>query len=258
MLLVGLRLIPLILFTLVAMPFQMLAVKYRWRLAGIIPVIFHRLALFALRAHLKIEGAPSTRRPLLLVSNHISWMDIGVLGSLFPLSFVAKSEVGTWPIFSTLSNLQRSVYVERQSRTKAAQTASEMAVRLTDGDPIVLFAEGTSTDGATVLPLKSALIGAARQAIASSDTAEVQIQPVAICYTHFHGLPVGRNDRHRFAWIGDMDLLPHLKAALRDGGLEVTVAFLDPMPFDSSTDRKAVTRALEEAIRNKVVALNRR
>ncbi len=74
----------------------------------------------------------------------MSWVDILILGAQIPLSFVAKSEVASWPFFGLLARLQRCIFVDRKRRTSTGKTANEMGERLKEGDPIVLFAEGTS------------------------------------------------------------------------------------------------------------------
>ena len=104
--------------------------------------------------------------PLLVVSNHTSWLDITVISTLAPLSFVAKSEVAGWPLFGTFARLQRSIFIDRTRRKGAAEANREIAERLAGGDAIVLFAEGTTSDGNRVLPFRSAVVGAARDAIA--------------------------------------------------------------------------------------------
>ena len=98
-----------------------------------------------------------------------------------------------------------------------------MAGRLSKGDIIVLFAEGTSSDGNKVLPFRSALVGAAQRAI--EDGGAATVQPVAIAYRKMLGLPLGRQHRPLVAWYGGTDLLPHLKRVLSEGGIDVHVVF---------------------------------
>ena len=99
---------------------------------------------------------------MLLVANHTSWLDIPVLSAVAPVSFVAKKEVGGWPFVSSLARLQRSVFVDRARRTAVGETAGEILARLAQGDTIVLFAEGTSSDGNRVLPFMTSLFAAAK------------------------------------------------------------------------------------------------
>lgn len=228
---------------------QWLAVRFGWRLQRTLPMHFHRLALRVLGVRVSVAGAPDATRPLLITANHASWLDILVLGSLMPLSFVAKSEVAAWPVFGTLAKLQRSVFIERERRSKTADQAAELGRRLADGDAMVLFAEGTTSDGLVVLPFRSALLGAARTALDAGGHAHVVVQPVAIAYTRLHGLPLGRQWRPLVAWLGDAELVPHLLGIAREGAVDVTVRFAEPIAFDREGDRKAVTARAERAVR---------
>lgn len=248
------RLVALALATLPLVPLQMLARRQGWRLAGTLPVLWHRLALAALGVRVTVHGAAAAGRPLLIVANHASWLDISILGSRLPLSFVAKAEVATWPLFGVLARLQRTVFVDRARRADAGRAATEMAARMAAGDAIVLFAEGTTSDGNRVLPFRSALVGAARQAL-TDGTDAVLVQPVAVAYLARHGLPLGRAGRALVAWPGDVELLPHLLALVGSGPFDVAVAYGPARLFDASTDRKTLTAALEADVRRMLQGL---
>ena len=123
---------------------------------------------------------------------------------------------------------------------------------------MVLFAEGTSSDGNRVLPFRSALIGAAKAAMASAQDDDkdkgatpqkVWIQPLSIAYTALHGVPMGRQHRHMAAWYGDMDLVPHLWALMKEGALDVTLTYGEPILYDPLLDRKEATHAAETSVR---------
>jgi len=212
-----------------------------------LPVLYHRLVCRLLGLRITVEGRLGVQRPLLIAANHVSWMDIPVLSSLGPLSFIAKSEVAGWPVFGWLAKLQRSIFVDRARRQSTGTVNEEIARRLAQGDIIVLFAEGTSSDGNRVLPFRSALLGAAGQAAAAAGP--VYVQPLSIAYTRLHGLPMGRVWRPRVAWYGDMDLAPHLWGVLKSGAVDVTVTLGEPIPFAASADRKRVTRDAENFVR---------
>ena len=242
--------------TLVLLPVQWLAVRYEWGIRRTIPVLFHRIVCALVGVRVTQHGREAPERPLLLTANHLSWLDIPVLGSCIPLSFVAKSEVASWPLFGTFARLQRSVFVDRQRRSATGKTMSEIARRLTDGDAMVLFAEGTSSDGATVLPFRTALIGAAQAALAGNGNGEgtqtVWVQPLAIVYTRIQGVPLDRRTRPLIAWYGDMDLAPHLWRLLKEGAVDVEVIWGEPVAVAPGTDRKTLARGLEETVRKAV------
>ena len=215
-----------------------------------LPVLFHRAAARIIGLRIHRQGMLSRDRPMLILSNHVSWLDIIAIGSVAPVSFVAKAEIEGWPLFGFLAKLQRSIFVDRSRRTDTAKTNAALAERLEEGDPIVLFAESTTSDGNRILPFRSSLVGAAREAILSdSPTRHVCLQPLALAYSHADGVPTGRAGRARIGWYGDMEMAPHLVGILRGGPLDVTLRFGAPLAFDRGADRKSLTRAAEEQVR---------
>jgi lyso-ornithine lipid O-acyltransferase len=231
-------------------PAQWLSWRFGWRSRRWLPILFHRGVARIIGLRVKVTGIPSRGRPMLILSNHVSWLDIIVLGSLMPLSFVAKSEVRDWPLFGFLAKLQRSIFVDRNRRSSTGESSAVIAARLEEGDPIVLFAESTTSDGNRILPFRSSLVGAAQAAIHSDSATEtVHIQPVALAYCGADGLPTGRMGRARIGWYGDMDMLPHLIGILRGGALDVTVGFGISMLDDGSVNRKILTRDAETSVR---------
>lgn len=242
------RLLILIGIALVAMPLQWLSLKLNLPSLRILPLWFHRIALWIFDVRVKIEGTvPKEQRPLLFVANHTSWLDIPVLGSITPLAFIAKSEIAGWPLFGTFARLQRSIFVDRSRRHGTGQVNKDIASRLAAGDPVVLFGEGTSSDGNRVLPFRSALLGGLRDAM--EEDGRGYVQPVVVAYHHFHGIPMGRRNRDVAAWYGDMDLVPHLLRVVREGAIDVTVAFGPVHEVDHADDRKALSRKLEQWVR---------
>lgn len=215
-----------------------------------LPVAYHGFVCRVLGVRVSADGALSGRRPLLVAANHVSWLDISVLSSLAPLSFIAKSEVATWPVVGWLAKLQRSVFVDRNRRARTRQVNNAIGKRLADGDVMVLFAEGTSSDGNRVLPFRSALLGAAHElACEDTGTPAIHVQPVALVYTRLNGLPMGHQHRPVVAWHGDVDLAPHIWKLLQAGSIDVTVAFGEPIPLSHAADRKKVAGAAERSVR---------
>lgn len=235
--------------TLPLLVLQFLSLKTGLWSDRIIPSLFHSLVIRALGFRVHVHGEMAGNRPLLIASNHISWTDIMVLGSVAQVHYIAKSETKSWPVVGLLARLQRSVFVERERRGQSGQQADEIASRLAAGDPMVLFAEGSTGDGNHLLPFKSTLFGAAARAVADEQIERVFIQPVAIAYTRLHGLPMGRHHRTHAAWIGDDDLATHILALLREGGVDVEIHFGAPIEFDRSSSRKAVTARVEAQVR---------
>jgi lyso-ornithine lipid O-acyltransferase len=240
----GIRLSLFLLFTLALMPVQWLGLKTGQDYVRRLPNFYHRMLCRLFRFEVVQRGAPLADGPALLVANHASWLDIVVLSAIGPLAFVAKSEVAGWPFFGTLARLQRTVFVARRA-SRTAQHRDEIADRLAAGDRLVLFAEGTSSDGNRVLPFKSGLFAAAEREIAGRPTA---VQPISIAYTHMDGIPLGRRHRHYYAWYGDMALLPHLWRVLQQRRARIEVICHPPVSLADFTDRKALARHCEAAV----------
>jgi 1-acyl-sn-glycerol-3-phosphate acyltransferase len=236
--------------TMPLIPLQWLSLRLRLPARRAIPVAYHRMicALFGVR--IRVAGEQSRRHPLLIVANHVSWLDISVITALAPVVFVAKREVANWPLIGLLARLQRSVFVDRERRLATAVANAEIAARLAEGDPVVLFAEGTSSDGNRVLRFRSSLIGAAHAALADAEHADkVWVQPLSLAYVGLGGLPLGRAHRPHVAWYGDLDLLPHLIGIVRAGAIDAVATWGEPIPCCAETDRKVVARALEASVR---------
>jgi 1-acyl-sn-glycerol-3-phosphate acyltransferase len=216
---------------------------------------YYRVLRSLLRIRVRVDGAPVRDRAVLFVSNHVSWVDIVVIGSLSPVAFVAKREVRSWPLVGVTAAMQRTVFVDRHRRHQTADAVGEMVARLKGGTSVVLFAEGTSSDGNRVLPFRSALLGAVKHVAAHSDAAgDILIQPMSISYTSTHGIPLGRQHRPLVAWYGDLDFLPHIKALIARGAVDAVVSYGEPVKVDAAIDRKALTRRLEGTVRTLMAA----
>ena len=243
------------LVTLSLMPVQWLAIALNSPLCRRIPVFYHRFLCRLLDIRVNVTGAPVAARPLLIVANHASWLDISIITAQAPVIFVAKSEIARWPFFGLLAKLQRTVFVERDRRHKTSEVNAVIAQRLAEGDPVLLFGEGTAGDGNRVLPFRTALIGAARDAITAAGGAQqIWIQPLSLAYVSQQGIPLGRHLRPRAAWYGKMKLVPHIGGIVRRGAVDVSVTWGEPVAYSGETDRKALARALESAIRRHTIA----
>jgi 1-acyl-sn-glycerol-3-phosphate acyltransferase len=235
------------LLTLPIMPIQALLIASRLPLKRYLPFWYHNAVCKLLGVRVHLSGAPIAPGPVLLVSNHISWLDIPVLGSIAPLSFVAKNEVATWPFISMLAKLQRTVFIDRTRRSSVAETRAQILERLTAKERVILFAEGTSSDGNQVLPFKSSLFAAIE---ASEHNGKGHLlQTVAIVYTRVHGLPMNRQQRPAVAWYGDMDMLSHAWGLLKLGPLDVQVRLGEPVAMSAVGDRKKLAVHAYERVR---------
>jgi 1-acyl-sn-glycerol-3-phosphate acyltransferase len=235
--------------TLVLLPVQLVGLRFNLKIRRRVPRLWHRAACWVLGLRVRVHGTLEAKRPLLLASNHVSWKDILVLGSVADVVYIAKSEVRGWPVFGILARLQATIFVEREQRRKTGDQVDEIARRMTDGEIVVLFPEGTTSDGNRLLEIKTSLFGAAASAVPHAPGGVVFIQPVSIAYTGVHGMAMGRFHRPLAAWPGDIELLPHLLGVAREGAVDVDVDFGERVDYSRSNNRKEVSRTVEERIR---------
>jgi 1-acyl-sn-glycerol-3-phosphate acyltransferase len=231
-------------WTVICIPIQAVSLALHLRFATRWPVIYHRVCTHVLGIEILVKGARSAAKSTLFLANHSSYADIMVLGSLIPGSFVAKAEVAGWPLFGLLAKLQRTVFVDRRARLVAGQR-DEMLKRLGKGDNLILFPEGTSSDGNRILPFKSALLSVAELEV---DGAPIPVQPVSVAYTHLDGIPMGRHFRPFYAWYGDMDMASHIWQMAGLGLARVTVEFHPVVTLASVGSRKTLAREAQRAV----------
>ena len=181
-----------------------------------------------------VTGRALVEGPALFVSNHISYLDVIAIGSVIDGSFVARADIRHWPVFGLLATLQRTVFIERNPR-HAHQHREELTLRLSSGGRLILFPEGTSSDGTTILPFKSSLFSAAKL---KANQRSVPVQPISIAYTRLDGFPLGRLMRPLYAWYGDMDFAPHFWQLLGLGRFKVEIIVHDAVTLEGFASRK--------------------
>lgn len=245
-----LRLIGFLLLTLVCVPIQLVFMAVWPAMARQFPHQYHRWVCRLLGLEVRVKGCLSPTRPTLFVSNHVSYLDIIVLGGALPGSFISKADVKSWPLFGFLSKLQRTVYIDRNPR-QARDHKTEIDRRLAAGDSMILFPEGTSSDGNRTLPFKSALFSVAEKQV---DGQPLMVQPVSMAYTHLDGLPLGFHLRPYCSWFGDMGLGPHLLDFSGLGQVRVEIILHDPVTIDQFKNRKQMAKYCQSAVQAGVVA----
>ena len=228
-------------FVAVAAPLTALARRIGWPRRPAASVALHRWLLAVLRVRRRHFGTPGPGRRL-IVANHVSWLDILVLGAMEPMTFLAKKEVGSSRWTRWLVDLQGVVYVDRERKRCIPGVNAEIARRLAAGTPVALFAEATTSDGTRLLRFRSSHFEPARQARA-------YVQPVFLDYVAIAGLVATRSERASVAWYGDTPFLPSLWRVLACGGLRCDVHYGEAIPFDAAADRKALARQVEAATR---------
>jgi 1-acyl-sn-glycerol-3-phosphate acyltransferase len=243
---------------ILVLPFQAVALALRLPAARKIPQFYYGLLRRIIGIKVEVHGTMITEGPILLAANHVSYLDMPILGGLGRVAFIAKDEVGRWPFFGLVARLARTIFVDRKHRHRALHDRNQIQQRLKEGDCLVLFPEGTSSDGNGVLPFRSALLSVAELDLSRHEAVKgrpyrVRVQPVSIAYTRSNGVPMGRAGRAAYAWYGDMDFLPHLWRALAEGPLDVVVEFHPPVTVEQLGDRKKLTQYCERTVREGVV-----
>ena len=205
--------------------------------------IFHRGVLRCFNLCCVVEGDPAVTLPTLYICNHISYLDIFVLGAILPAVFIAKSEVAKWPLFGSLARLQDSLFIERKSR-KVGSQIQQIQRHLLDVSNLILFPEGTSNLGTFVAPFNSSFFQAT-----DSEEDNILIQPVTVAYTHYKNLPMDRNTRDFYAWYKPRKILNHFLNGLGLGRAQVKLIFHEPVKFSSFDSRKDCRGHCESVIR---------
>lgn len=241
----------LLLWTAALVPVQAVARAVGARLAHRVPPLYHRGVCRLIGLEVVAHGTPLGDRPALYVANHASYLDIPILFTLLEGSFVAKLEVAGWPLFGMLARLADTVFVDRRA-SRSSAPRDQMRARLEAGGRLILFPEGTSSDGNRVLPFNSTFFSVAEQPIAGRP---VPVQPVSIAYTRHHNLPMGRRERPFFAWYGGMGMAAHLWWLLCDGPATVEVAFHAPLSSADHPSRKGLAAACRAAVHEGVSRL---
>jgi 1-acyl-sn-glycerol-3-phosphate acyltransferase len=198
--------------------------------------VWARGMLKRLGIELELVGAPAGNGPMLVVSNHVSWVDILALHAVCHCRFVAKADVARWPLLGTLATGAGTLYVKRESRREAMRVVHRMAEALRDGDILAVFPEGTTGDGSSVLPFHSSLIQAAIAADAPVQPAGLKIADGA------SGKP-----SQAVSYMGDDSLLGSIWRTLRARDLCVVVAFGAPQCSDGR-DRRAWAHDLRREV----------
>ncbi len=190
---------------------------------------------------IKVEqiGSPSDTLPLLMLGNHTSYLDIPVINSLFAVNFIAKSEVRSWPGIGFLARCCQTIFVERRA-IKSHEQIKILRQKILPDRRLVLFAEGTSTDGSVVLPFKSSLM----EFVFDQKIAEVcHVQPVTvICLKETSDSTSPEPEHVLYPWFDDTTLAFHFWRFLATKGCTVKVHFSPSRPVSDFANRKELTQ----------------
>ena len=203
--------------------------------------LFHKSVLWLVNINVEVKGNINENNiPKLYVSNHLSYIDIPVLGSILNGKFIAKSEISTWPIVGYLSKIGNTIFINRNLGF-LKKNKSIIFDYISKGDNIILFPEGTTSDGIRVLRFKSSLL-------TSLEQKNILIQPIVIKYKSINGMPLNRWLKPIIAWYGDMELKPHIINVLKLFSIKAKITFLPPVNGRDFANRKDMTSTLHHVI----------
>lgn len=188
-----------------------------------------------------VRGQISEHKPTLFVCNHISYVDILIL-SILPGRFVAKQEVKKWPLVGHLATLQNTLYIERK-RQAIDEGTKLLEAPLKNGENLILFPEGTTTDNCRVLPFKSSFFDLATKN-------DLWVQPVSIAYVGLNGMPMPHIFRKECGWFSEkIELMPHLWFITQLGRVQAVITLHEPLKSSEFRSRKELAKAAEDAVR---------
>lgn len=216
------------------------------RRATWVPRAIHSVFCNLLGVRVETTGQCLDDGPVLYVANHMSWLDIPLIGANLNGSFVARADMQEWGIFKSLCGLQRTIFVDRERRHRTMDQRDEIIERLASGNNIILFPEGTTSNGNRLLPFKSSLFGVAEEA--RKQGVALKVQPLTLAYTGINNLPMGRFARQNIAWIGDEDLNPHFNKVMNMGRIDARLHYHEPVSLDDFSSRKELARHCETVI----------
>lgn len=197
-----------------------------------------RRALAYLGLRCQVRGQAPTRG--LVVANHLSYLDIVICSAAMPCSFVSKAEIAGWPFFGMLARFGANIFLDRSSRASAKAVADEMSQRMQIGARVLLFPEGTSSDGSGVLPFYAALF----------EPAVAHAAPVTAAAVRY--IPDDGSAESEYCWYGDDPFLPHLWKLLGAGGFTAEVSFGEPKVYADRRTAASKSHAIVSELRDRL------
>ncbi|MGE4563756.1 MAG: lysophospholipid acyltransferase family protein [Victivallaceae bacterium] len=212
-----------------------------WKIRGKARGIRHNLAVTRLWArgvcrilniHLKVIGDPDSFEGGMIVSNHQGYADILICASVFPLRFAPKVQIRSWPFLGWFVSLNFPVWIDRESRAKAAEVATELEWTLQEKLSMLVYPEGTSTDGGELLPFKSTPFEPVVKL-------QLPVLPILIRY-------IETPDRYPIAWYGDFTFLPHVGSFISRKRIDAMLEILPPVRPEPGESRKELANRIHD------------
>lgn len=232
---------------IVVPPQALLMLFTKGRAAYVLPHWWHKSVCGVLGIRVTAKGKPVTDKQVFFVGNHLSYLDISAIATqICYASFVAKADVSGWPVFGYLSKLQQTIFISR-SRADAKKESNALEDNLDQGKSLIIFPEGTSTDGLAVMPFKSSLFAL----LLKDKYKNLLIQPFTLELLSVGGkVPNNKETRNTYAWPFDDDtpLGAHLWRFAKSGGAEILIRFHAPIAAGAYSDRKELAKTCQDAV----------
>ncbi|MGH1398183.1 MAG: lysophospholipid acyltransferase family protein [Alphaproteobacteria bacterium] len=228
----------------------LLLLVHKGRFARIIPYLWMSgvCAIFGIKV--RVKGKPHVNGQVIYLSNHLSYLDIPVIGSILKTRFVSRKDAGNWVFMGWLVKLGQTAFVER-SRSAVKQDSGAIGAVIEDGQSLIIFPEGTSTDGQEVLPFKSSLFSL----FLLEDKPDLRVQPMTLqVLSSDKRAPKSQADRDIYAWHKDLDtpFFVHLWLFAQRRGAEICLTFHDSVRAHDFENRKTLAKACHETVSNEL------
>lgn len=205
--------------------------------------LYFKLCLILFGIRVSKDNTQVIKGKSLYVSNHTSYLDIFILGAYLPVKFTPKSDIASWPVVGFIVKVSGAVFIDRRpSQVKKQQVMLEQS--FAKGNQLMLFAEGTTNNGAELLPFKSSLFSVAHI------IEDIKIIPVLLRYKKLNGNAAERTELDQLAWYADMTLGPHFWNLLKQKSVNVSLQVFDHIDPDDYADRKEIAIACENKLRS--------
>ena len=239
-------------FIIITIPIQFFLNIINTNLKNTYPIFFYKIIKFIVGINIEIKGFEKTTQKgsaTLYIANHVSWFDILCLGSILNARFVAKKEVASMGIFGFLAKLSNTFFIDNSNKNKLYEYNDFLREKLIKGESLILFPEGTTSDGNGIRKFKSSLF----ECLNSIDN-PINVQPISICYVNKNNIPMGFYARRFIAWVGDTSMVNSMKEFLSSGSITVNLIFHPKVIMNQFNDRKELSLFCEEQI---LIGLNK-
>ncbi len=247
----------IIISVLVILPIQIVSNFFNLKLRYIAPFHFFKFINFFIGINIDLDKESSNHLKNknnighLYVSNHVSWIDILTIGSLIKSRFIAKKEVKVMPIFGLLAILNNTYFIDNTKASKSLGYSNEIQKKLLKGQNLILFPEGTTSDGSGVRTFKSSFFESANSKYIcpiSGEEKYIRVHPITLSYLKKNGLPMGIATRREIAWIGEHPVINIMLGYLISGNITIRIKIHNSVTIEEFGDRKKLSAYCEDTI----------